>query len=289
MPIRPENKARSMSAVPWLKFFPSNWRSDPALRSCSIGARGLWMEMICIMHEAEPRGSLRINGVPVTAKQLAALAGIRQKECEKLLAELENSGVFSRENDGEIYSRRMRRETEKALKDKENGKQGGNPALKAGVNPQDKAHIPEARSQKIEPEEEKKDSSLRSLVRVDNDWPKDFRERVWQAYPRKIGKYAAFRKLEAIRKSGSVTFAKLMAGLERYAAATRNTEIRYIAHPATWLGQGRWEDEPVAIAQGPPRAQPQSFASLFSEMESQNHDERPDDPPLEYDLDLRPN
>jgi hypothetical protein len=106
------------------------------------------MEMICVMHEAEPRGSLRVNGRALGTKEIAALAGIRPKDCEKMLEELENSGVFSRENDGEIFSRRMKRETEKARIDAENGAKGGNPTLKGGVNPQDKAQKLEARSQK---------------------------------------------------------------------------------------------------------------------------------------------
>lgn len=37
---------------PWLKFYPTDWRSDPALKMCSLAARGLWIEMIALMHEA---------------------------------------------------------------------------------------------------------------------------------------------------------------------------------------------------------------------------------------------
>lgn len=122
------------------------------LRLCSIGARGLWTEMMCIMHDAEPYGSLLVNGRRIDKKQLSGLAGVSEKECTSLLMELEGNGVFSRDDDGTIYSRRMRRDHEKAIKDKENGKKGGNPSVKGGVNPQDngglKAHMPEATSSK---------------------------------------------------------------------------------------------------------------------------------------------
>lgn len=118
------------------------------LRLCSIGARGLWAEMMCIMHDAERYGSLLVNGKRIDKKQLAGLSGVSEKECTALLMELEGNGVFSRDDDGTIYSRRMRRDFEKAVKDKENGKGGGNPKLKGGVNPPDnggdKAHIPNA-------------------------------------------------------------------------------------------------------------------------------------------------
>jgi hypothetical protein len=130
-----------------MKFYPADWRSDAMLRLCSIGARGLWTEMMCIMHDAKPYGSLLVNGRRIDKKQLAGLAGISEKECVSLLMELEGNGVFSRDEDGAIYSRRMRRDHEKAVKDKENGRGGGNPRLKAGVNPPDKG---EDKAQKLE-------------------------------------------------------------------------------------------------------------------------------------------
>jgi hypothetical protein len=139
---------------PWMKFYPSDWRADPALRSCSMAARGLWMEMLCLMHEANPRGSLLINGQQVTGKQLASLCGTGLTETVRWLGELAGAGVFSRDENGTIYSRRIRRDDEKALRDKANGKGGGNPALTKGVNPpdkgKDKAQKPEARDQKPE-------------------------------------------------------------------------------------------------------------------------------------------
>ncbi len=140
-------------ASPWMKFYPTDWRADPALRMCSVGARGLWIEMLCVMHEAEPRGSLLVNGKPVSDRQLAGLCGCSPDEIAALLAELEDAGVFSRE-EGVIFSRRMRRDDEKAERDKAHGRRGGNPRLKPenhGVNPpdmgEDKAQKPEARSQ----------------------------------------------------------------------------------------------------------------------------------------------
>jgi len=136
---------------PWMKFYPSDWRADPALRMCSVSARGLWMEMLCIMHEAEPYGSLRVNGNALTERHVASLAGASVEEVSAWLLELETAGVFSRDDDGVIVSRRMQRDMSKAEADKANGKRGGNPELRKGVNPPvkggDKAQKPEARSQ----------------------------------------------------------------------------------------------------------------------------------------------
>lgn len=43
---------------PSFQFYPSDWRNDAGLKLCSMGARGLWIEMICIMHASEPYGHL---------------------------------------------------------------------------------------------------------------------------------------------------------------------------------------------------------------------------------------
>jgi hypothetical protein len=112
---------------PWFKFYPQDWRGDAKLRSCSIGARGLWAEMLCIMHEATPYGYLLLGTVPVSNRQLASLAGITQKEALTFLAELGSAGVFSRDEKGTIYSRRMVRDHEKSQKGRDDAnKRWGN-------------------------------------------------------------------------------------------------------------------------------------------------------------------
>jgi hypothetical protein len=143
--------AKPKDKQPWFKFYPQDWRGDAKLRMCSIAARGLWAEMLCVMHEADPYGHLMIEGKPVVNRQIASLAGISVSECGKLMCELESAGVYSRTDDKIIFSRRMVRDREKAEKDRENGKGGGNPKIteadKGRVNPQDKAQKPEARDQ----------------------------------------------------------------------------------------------------------------------------------------------
>lgn len=68
--------------------------------------------------------------------------------------------------------------------------------------------------------------------------------RFWDAYPRRVGKAEAFRKFQGALRRGADLEA-IIAGAQRYAAANRGTEDRFIAHPATWLHHGRWEDEPT--------------------------------------------
>lgn len=138
--------AKPKDKQPWFKFYPQDWRGDAKLRMCSIGARGLWAEMLCVMHEAEPYGYLLSNGNTVTSRQMAALAGISQGECMKYMLELASAGVYSIDENKTIYSRRMVRDKAKAERDRNNGKGGGNPQLvgvdNGGVNPPDKAQKP---------------------------------------------------------------------------------------------------------------------------------------------------
>lgn len=92
---------------PWMKFYPRDWRGDQALRVVSLAARGLWMEMLCIMHEASPRGHLLIGASAVTDEALARAIGARTEEVQALLVELHDAGVFDRSRKGVILSRRM--------------------------------------------------------------------------------------------------------------------------------------------------------------------------------------
>src|SRR5260363_277496 len=114
---------------PSFQFYPADWRKDSALQSCSIAARGLWIEMMCIMHECEPYGYLSINGHASNAAQLARWVGESEKAIKGLLGELENAGVFSRTETGCIYSRRMVNDKRIRTVRAEAGELGGNPDL----------------------------------------------------------------------------------------------------------------------------------------------------------------
>ncbi len=114
---------------PWMKFHPQDWRADEKLRMCSLAARGLWIEMLAIMHRSERYGQLLIGGRVPTDAQLAVQVGASPSEVTALLAELDGAGVFSRAASGAIYSRRMTRDHKKAEDSRKNGKKGGNPAL----------------------------------------------------------------------------------------------------------------------------------------------------------------
>ena len=65
----------------------------------------------------------------------------------------------------------------------------------------------------------------------------------WNAYPRKVGKGAAFKAYQAIKAKPPE--AVLLNAVARQAQSPKWHEEsgRYIPHPQTWLNQRRWEDE----------------------------------------------
>jgi hypothetical protein len=95
---------------PAFQFYPGDWRRDTGLQTCSLAARGLWIEMICLMHDGEPYGHLRVGAKSITEDVLARLVGESGPRVRQLIAELEDAGVCSRREDGTLFSRRMVRD-----------------------------------------------------------------------------------------------------------------------------------------------------------------------------------
>lgn len=134
-----------MAKRPAFQFYPGDWRTDPGLRLCSLMARGLWIEMMAIMHEGEPYGHLTAQGRPISDDMLARLVGESPTAVRRAVKDLDANGVFSRTNDGIIFSRRMVRDEEirnvraaagalgkyHGVKGKKFGVLGGNPKKKA--------------------------------------------------------------------------------------------------------------------------------------------------------------
>lgn len=81
--------------------------------------------------------------------------------------------------------------------------------------------------------------------RVNGTYPDSF-EHFWRTYPRRAGKKNALAAwLVAIKE---VDPQVILDAAARF-ANDPNREQRFTPHPATWLNQGRWDDEPL-----PPRS-----------------------------------
>lgn len=157
---------------PSFQLYPGDWRRDVNVQTRSLAARGLWFEMLCLMHDGEPVGHLAIGGKAISPKQLARLVGAPIREVKLLLQELTEADVYSVNDQGLIFSRRMVRDEQRRLQARENGRRGGNPQLippdKDGVNPPDKAGSNQSANQKPTPSSSSSSSSSASKKKEDS-------------------------------------------------------------------------------------------------------------------------
>lgn len=86
------------------------------------------------------------------------------------------------------------------------------------------------------------DAASRELDAVASSREEAFGE-FWSVYPRKVGKAVARSKFMAAVKRTDPSV--VVEGARRFAADPNLPEKQFIPHPATWLSQGRWEDEPL--------------------------------------------
>ena len=124
---------------PSFQFYPSDWLRDTALRTCSTGARGLWIDMICYMHEGTPYGHMKVGDKVILPENLARMVGETLEVVQGWLGELKEAGVYDLTEEGVICSRRMIRDESIRNARAEGGKLGGNPSLVGKkVNQEDK-------------------------------------------------------------------------------------------------------------------------------------------------------
>jgi len=102
----------SMSGLPWLKWYPSDWLRDT--RALTLAAKGAWIDILSALHNARPYGTKT-----ATIEQWARIVGASEGECAGILRELDKSGVADvvtlGNSDVTVKSRRMiREETQRA-------------------------------------------------------------------------------------------------------------------------------------------------------------------------------
>lgn len=69
-------------------------------------------------------------------------------------------------------------------------------------------------------------------------------EQFWQTYPRRTAKRSAERAYAQALARASPE--EILSGAKRYARERHGQDVRYTAHPATWLNADRWKDEAPA-------------------------------------------
>src|SRR5262249_52047762 len=84
----------------------------------------------------------------------------------------------------------------------------------------------------------------------------------YQAFPRHMAKQKALEAWSKLSPDAELT-SLIMQATVRYATEVENTDPRYVLHPATWLNDKRWEDEPQGgNANGNGQAKPTEVKDL---------------------------
>jgi hypothetical protein len=218
----------------WFRFYNSVVH-DPKVQRLQGDAFKAWVNLLCIASDNE--------GVLPCVQDLAFTLRLSEQETSELLDQLFRLGLldaiemqdapmaytphnwegrqFKSDGTDPTAPDRMKRYREKQRNDRN-----------ATVTVTDT---------RAEADQIRTDQKATGARAPDDDWPSDFREQFWRDFPNKVGKGAAIRKLETVRKRG-VSWKVLTDGLARY-KRTKPVD-RPWCNPLTWLNEGRWDDAP---------------------------------------------
>jgi len=119
-----------MAKLPSFQMYPGDWRKDPGVQALSFHDRGVWFEIMLLMHESERRGVLLLNGKKMPTEALGRLLGLDNQILTTTLTTILEYGVASIEEDtGALMCRRMVRDENLRQVRRTAGSKGGNPAL----------------------------------------------------------------------------------------------------------------------------------------------------------------
>lgn len=106
-----EGKPFSDRKSPGFWFYTADFERDVMM--LSLESQGLWIRMLCWMSDNEEhRGFCEAsNGSPLSSGDISNRAGRSARRIQNCLDEMERLGIFSRDDRGCIYSRRMARDT----------------------------------------------------------------------------------------------------------------------------------------------------------------------------------
>lgn len=258
---------------PSFQFYPADWLGNANLRRCSHTEKGIWLDVLCLMHDAPEYGVLRW---PLA--DIARAVGCQVGDLEDLITKnvLKGSDGFleagfiyiprsGRKNGPPVeliapqqgplwYSSRMVRDEHVRQHRGEGSRFGEAPELTPKAAP-----IPtfgESTDSPKPPFGDGSTSSSSSSISKPICSPSasgsagDEFSVFWNLYPRKVAKAEAEKAWKRLNPSKPL-LADLLEGLERQKALPDWTRDggKFIPYPATWLNGRRWEDEAPLAAE----------------------------------------
>ena len=212
----------------------------------SIDEHGAYLKLLMIMWRTSD------GWLDDDDKRLAMMLGVTVARWRKLWTTL---NVFFTLEDGRLTQKKLQKMRENVS---EKSSQASR-AAKAKWLKYNKTKSADASATKTKTKTKEEEEPAKAVSKKASPAESDFPD--WYTlYPLHKGRKAALKAYLLARKE--VSAADLLAGAQRYASAMTGTEPRFIAHPATWLNQGRWNDEyPVSDATKPAGRKPSAQES----------------------------
>ena len=222
-----------MSKRPSFQFYPADWLNNASLQSCGAYAAGVYINILCLMHQSEKYGYLLIGGRPPTAAGIAKALRGNVKGTTSALQRLVQKGVLKKDTDGVLYSPRMVEQGRISDLRRAAGKQGGSPLLlKQTVN------------QKPTPSSSSSSSASYKTTPLppSNGDVGDF-ERLCRVYPRADDLEAALKEYQRIDPTKADVDAWILNIEGRKKTEQWQKEGgRYISMLKNYLSQGQYND-----------------------------------------------
>lgn len=217
---------------PAFQFYPQDYLSSARVATMTLEEEGVYLRLLCYCWS--------IGSIPADPVECAKLAG---KGCSvETATNVQRAFNVSSTNVQRMVHDRLEIERQKQqIRRQSCSKAGKQSASNRGAKSISK-RTKNSRSTNVQRRVNSSSSSSDEDVcvsgeKVDVPVFEDF----WNIYPRKIGKKAALRSFNSAIKNHDAK--AIMNGVARFAKASKGTEKQYIPHPATWLNQGRWDDE----------------------------------------------
>lgn len=233
-----------MGKKPWFALYPKDWQSD-GIFGCTLAARGLWFEMMNVMHGCEPYGYLCENGRPMTDERIARRCGTTLPEYIALLAELDAAGIPRRTKSGIIFSKRMVGD-EKQRKEWRNRQKKHRDADCDVTQVSRSSHtVLHSAFPSALPKKEKERENIPPAKSAGLKPTAEFLV-FWESYPKKLGKQEALKAW--IRRGCEGRLGEVLASLKAWSDVEwKGREREFIPHPATWLNADRWKETPQLV------------------------------------------
>ena len=212
-------------ARPWFRFYVEAIR-DPKMDRLTPSERWLWVVILAAARQSPEPGYLMIaEGVAMGWTDLVRASGMKLKEVEHGTDLMTDMKMLAFEDGRWFVPAFQHRQfesddvTARTAKHRSKEHDGNVPANENGTDNSDSVSV-----------------SVSSIKNSDEIF-----DRFWAVFPRRTSKgtaRAAFAK--ALKRA---SFDVILAGAERYRDDPNRDEV--MPHPATWLNQDRWEDDPL--------------------------------------------